>query len=159
MLVGKPLGFLGGVSQDPLALIAQRQIHRSGNLLTNGGVTFDLLADRFHRGVRAQEAVGQGLVFAQKPQQQVLRLNVRRPELAGFIAREKDDAPCLLRITFKHIALFPSSFLWDKRSGAAPYLAKTLRPISTCNRASTKFSPETTTYQRDTGLRKTPSCH
>ena len=53
----------------------------------------DLLADRLDRGMRTQEAVGQRLVFAQQSEQQVLGLDVRRTELAGLIAREKDDAP------------------------------------------------------------------
>src|SRR5205807_2463664 len=62
----------------------------------------DLLADGFHRGVRAQESVGQRFVFAQQSQQQVLGLDVRRTELAGFIARKKDYAPCLLRVALKN---------------------------------------------------------
>src|SRR5579872_4525838 len=48
-------------------------------------------------------------------------LNIRRPELAGFVAREKDDAPCLLRIAFKHMAL---SRVLGKLSGS------TWRPCS-----------------------------
>ncbi len=107
VLVRKPLRFFGGIGQNPLAFIAQRQIDRSRNLLPDRGMPFDLLADGFDRGMRAQEPIGQGFVFAQKSQQQVLRLNIRRPELAGFIARKKDDAPCFFRITFKHIALSP----------------------------------------------------
>src|SRR5580692_8960924 len=37
----------------------------------------------------------------------MLRLDIRRPELAGFIACEKDYAPGFLRIAFKHDALPP----------------------------------------------------
>src|ERR1700689_5146701 len=37
----------------------------------------------------------------------MLRLNIRRPKLAGFIARKENNASGLLRITFKHIALPP----------------------------------------------------
>ena len=107
VLVRKPFRFFGGIGQHPLAFVAQRQVHRGRDLLPDRGVPFDLLADGFHRGMRAQEAVGQGFVFAQQSQQQVLRLNIRRPELAGFIARKKDDAPCFFRIAFKHIALLP----------------------------------------------------
>src|SRR6266496_6342134 len=51
-----------------------------------------------------QETVGQGFVFAEQSQQQVLGLNIRRAELAGFIPRKKDDAPCFFRITLEHIA-------------------------------------------------------
>src|SRR5882724_8849103 len=33
--------------------------------------------------------------------------DIRRPELAGFVARKKDNAPSFFRITFKHKALPP----------------------------------------------------
>ena len=68
-------------------------------------MTFDLLADRLNRGMGAQEPIGQGFVFAQESQKEVLSLDIRRPELAGFVACEKDDAPGFLRIAFKHNAL------------------------------------------------------
>src|SRR5579859_5000896 len=32
----------------------------------------------------------------------MLRFDIRRPELAGFVACKEDDAPCFLRIAFKH---------------------------------------------------------
>src|SRR5579863_7521279 len=101
------LGFFRGVGEDALALVAQWQVDRGRDLLADRGVAFDLFADGFDRGVGAQEAIGQGLVFAQKPEKQVLSLDVRRPELAGFVAREKNDAPGFLRIAFKHNALPP----------------------------------------------------
>src|SRR5690349_15445121 len=66
-------------------------------------MAFDLLSDRLDRGVRAQEPVGQRLVFAQQPEQQVLRLNVRRTELAGLVAREEDHSPGFFRVAFKHL--------------------------------------------------------
>ncbi len=70
-------------------------------------MSFDLFANGFDRGVRAQESVRQGFVFAQKSQQQVLGLDIGRAELTGFVARKKDDAPRFFRITFKHKALPP----------------------------------------------------
>src|SRR5579859_811771 len=51
----------------------------------------------------AQKAIGQRLVLAQQAQQQVLRLNVRRAELAGLISGEKDYAPCFLCIPLEHM--------------------------------------------------------
>src|SRR5215467_12489790 len=51
----------------------------------------------------AQKAIGQRLVFTQQAQQQVLRLNVRRAELAGLISGEEDDAPCFLCIPLEHM--------------------------------------------------------
>ena len=107
VLVRQALSFLGSVGQNALALVAQREVDRGRDLLPDRGMSFNLLADRFNRGMRAQEAVGQGLVFAQQSQQQMLGLYVRRAELAGLVAREEDDAPGFLRITFEHIAPSP----------------------------------------------------
>src|ERR1017187_1634736 len=50
----------------------------------------------------AKEAVGQRFVFAQQTEQQVLRFNIRRAELAGFISCKKDHAPCFFGVPFKH---------------------------------------------------------
>ena len=118
----EPLRFFRGIGQNALALVAQRKVHRSGNLLPDRGATLNLFANGFDRSMRAQKAIGQGFVFAQQSQQQVLRLNIRRPELAGFVAREKDDAPCLFRITFEHITLFPLEALVGRllRSSGLP---------------------------------------
>ena len=115
--VRQPLRFFGGVGQHALALVAQRKIHRGRDLFPNRGVTLNLLADGLNRGVRAQESIGQGFIFAQEPQQQVLGLNIRRPELACFVARKEDYAPGFLRITFKHNALPPDA---SGREGACP---------------------------------------
>src|SRR5438105_5748664 len=105
MFVGKALRLFGSVGKHSLAFVAQGQIDRGRYFFPNGGVSLDLLADGLHRRMGAQESVGQGLVFAKQSQQEMLRLNIRRPELAGFVAREKDDAPGFLRITFKHKTL------------------------------------------------------
>ena len=78
VLVVQALRFFRAIGQHALALVAQRQIDRGRNLLPNRGVPFDLLADGFDRGMRAQEPVRQRLVFAQQSQQQVLRFDVRR---------------------------------------------------------------------------------
>src|SRR5713226_8603983 len=101
------LGFFCRICQNALAFVAEREIHRRGDFLPNRGVPLNLLTNGFDRSVRAQESISKGFVFAQKTQKQVLSLNIGRPELAGFVAREEDDAPGFLRITFKHNALPP----------------------------------------------------
>jgi hypothetical protein len=58
VLVAQPLGFFRRIGQHPLALVRERQVHGGRDLLADGGVRLNLLADRLHRGVRAQEAVG-----------------------------------------------------------------------------------------------------
>ena len=100
--VRKALSLLGSVSQNPIALVAQREIDRGRDLLPDRGVFLNLLADGLDRGMRTQEPEGERFVFAQKSQQQVLRLYVGRTELTGLGARKDDDASCFLRIPFKH---------------------------------------------------------
>src|SRR5690242_17147893 len=68
-------------------------------------MAFNLLTDRFHRGMRPQETIGQCLVFAQQAQQQVFGLYIRRAKLAGLIARKEYDAPGFLCIPLEHISL------------------------------------------------------
>src|SRR5580692_13110707 len=128
VLVGKTLSLLRCVGEHALAFIAQWQVHGSGNLLADRGVSFDLFANGFDRSVRTQKTIGQGFIFAQKSQQKVFRLNIRRAELAGFIARKEDNAPRLLRITFKHMALSPelSGSLTGQSGGPAPRISLTL---------------------------------
>jgi hypothetical protein len=105
VLVAQPLGFFRRIGQHPLALVGERQVHGGRDLFADGGMRLNLLANRLHRSVRAQEAVGQRLVLAQQAQQQVLGLDIGRAELAGLIPREEDHAPCLLRIAFEHDVL------------------------------------------------------
>ena len=42
-----------------------------------------------------------------RPSKQVLRLDVRRTELTGFVARKEDDAAGFLCISFKHRVSLP----------------------------------------------------
>src|SRR5215472_8781191 len=103
VLVRKPLGFLSRVSQHALAFVGKRQVNRGRYLLADGGVPFNLLADRFHRGMRTQKPIGQRLVFAQQAKQQVLGLNVRTPELARLIPGEEYYATSFLGVALEHL--------------------------------------------------------
>src|SRR5580693_1960413 len=80
-------------------------------------MALDLFPDRFHRRMRAQETIGQGLVFAQQSEQQVFSLNIRRAELAGLVPRKEDNAPGFLCIAFEHI---PPEFLRTAPPSAKP---------------------------------------
>src|SRR5438874_10991427 len=106
VLVRKALSLLGSVSQNPLALVAQREIDRGRELLPDSNVSLNLLADGHDRGMRTQEPEGESFVSSQQSQQQVLRLYVRRTELTGLVARKEDDALRFLRVPFKH-ELYP----------------------------------------------------
>src|SRR5271169_1715887 len=132
VLMREALRLFCRISEHPLAFVAQRQVHGSGYLLANRGVSLDLLANGFDRGMGTQKAIGQGFISQQK----MFRLNIRRPELAGFVAREKDDAPRLLRIAFKHMALSPelSGRRRGQPGGPAPRNSLTLTP--SCNQSA-----------------------
>ena len=102
VLVIQPFGFFGAVGQNTLAFVAERKIDRSGNLLANRGVAFDLFPDGIDGRVRPQKPVRQLLVFSQEPEQQMLRLDIRAAELAGLVSREEDDAPRFFRVALEH---------------------------------------------------------
>ena len=103
MLVRQALCFFRRVGQDPLALVRQRQIDRSGNLLPNRSVTFNLFPNGFNRSMGAEKAIGQRLILTQKTKQQVLGLNIWGTKLAGLIPCKEDDAPRLFCIPFEHV--------------------------------------------------------
>src|SRR2546422_9459845 len=97
VLMAQALGFFGAIGQDALGVVAQRQIDRSRNLFPDSGMSFDLFANGFNRGMRSQKTVCQGLVFPKQSQQQVLGLYERTAKLAGLIAREKNDSSSFFR--------------------------------------------------------------
>src|SRR5580704_4041586 len=81
--------------------------------------------------MRAKEAIGQRFILAQQPKQQVLRLDVRRTELAGFVPREENDATCFFRVAFEHIP--PGKVLTPSRSlpcWPSIEINQSLRPVS-----------------------------
>src|ERR1700728_321887 len=128
MLLGQVLGLLRGIGKHPLALVAQRKIDGGGNFLADGGVSFDLLADGFDRGMGTQKAVGQCLIFTQQPQEQVLGLDVRRAELAGLISCKVYDAPFCVCVSLEHnpFSQIPPE-TQDRVDPASPEPQKTLR--------------------------------
>jgi len=80
---------------------------RGRNLLPDGGVCPRSACEWIPLRRASAGTDWSGLCLRAEVQQQMLGLYIRRPELAGFIAREKDDAPCFLRVTFEHIAPSP----------------------------------------------------
>ena len=102
VLVGEPLGLFRRVGEHALALVAQRQVHRGGDLLADRRMRLDLLADRIDRRVRTQESVGERLVLADQAEEEMLGFNVRTAELAGLVACEEYNPASFLGIAFKH---------------------------------------------------------
>ena len=102
VLVGEPLGLFRRVGEHALALVAQRQVHRGGDLLADCRVRLNLLADRIDRRVRSQEPVGERLVLADQAEEEMLGFNVRTAELAGLVACEEYNPASFLGIAFKH---------------------------------------------------------
>src|ERR1700752_3065854 len=96
MLVPHPFRLFGGIVENALALLAQRNLDGSGNPFTNGDTRLNFLANGFDGAVGAQKTIRQNFVFAQEPKQQMRRLDVRTAVLAGLVPREKDHSPSLL---------------------------------------------------------------
>jgi hypothetical protein len=65
-------------------------------------VAFDLFADGFDRGMRAQKTVGESFVLAQQSEQQVFGFDVRATELAGLVPGEENHSSRLLRVSLEH---------------------------------------------------------
>src|SRR4029077_17716774 len=100
--VAESLGFFRGEIQDAFGFLAEGHFDRRGDALANRDALFDLFADRLNRAVRTQKTIGQGFVLAHQAEQQMLGLDVWGAVLAGFVARKKYDASCLLCVAFKH---------------------------------------------------------
>src|SRR5712692_2254315 len=98
----EPLGLLGAMRKHALALMAQRQLDRGRHFFAQGGMRFDLLADRFHGRAGVEETVGQRLILPQQPQQQMFGLDARAAGLTRLKTGEKDPPAGLFGITFKH---------------------------------------------------------
>ena len=103
VLVVQTLSFFGAIGEDALALVAERKIDRSRNLLANRGVTFDLLPDGIDGRVRPQKPIRQLFVFPQEAEQQMLGLDVGAAKLARLVPGEENYAPRLFRVTLKHL--------------------------------------------------------
>src|SRR3982750_3916722 len=91
------------VCEHALRFGREREFDRGGDFFPERCAPFDLFAYVFERGVRARkEARRQSLVLAHESQEEVLRLDGRRAELRGFVSREEDNPPRLLRVSLKH---------------------------------------------------------
>jgi hypothetical protein len=95
--------FFSTVSQNALALMAQGEVDRSGNLLPNRRVAFNLFSDGINRGMRPEKPVSKLLIFPEQTEKKVLCLDVRAAKLAGFVPGEEYYTPRLFRISLKHV--------------------------------------------------------
>src|SRR4051812_47492138 len=78
-------GLFSAVSENPFTLMAQGQVDRSGYLLPDRSVAFNLLSDGINGGMRPEKPVRELFVFPQQSEKKVLCLDVRATELAGFV--------------------------------------------------------------------------
>src|SRR5215213_502155 len=95
------------VGQYTLCLRCQRQLYARGNLFSEECAAFYLFANGLDGDLRARkEPTGQSLILTHEPQQQMLWLNGRCAELAGFVACKEDYPARFLCVAFKHWALY-----------------------------------------------------
>src|SRR5581483_7565895 len=97
------------VSQNPLPFIRKRQVYTGRDLFADLGMLRNLLPDRFHRSMRAQNAVGERLVLTQQSQKQMLRFDKGLTKLAGLIAREEDHTTGLFCVSLEHWQVLPKT--------------------------------------------------
>src|SRR5579862_365286 len=118
------VGLLGGERKHALRLVGKWQIDAGRDLFAQRGVLLNLLSDRHHRRMGAQEPAGQRLVFPKNSQQKVFGFNETRAELAGLIPAKKDYPPCSFGISFEHsLAPCPKSLLRRDYSSGRRYIA------------------------------------
>jgi hypothetical protein len=126
VVVEQPIRFLRGVLKHALGLGAEWNLHGGGHLLAEDGPALDVLADAFQREVRARkDPARQPLPLANQAEEQVLGLNRDAPELARFVAGEKEHPPCSFGVAFEHptpkppcgsiIRHFPAILRWQAR--------------------------------------------
>ena len=117
VVVEEPVGFLGGVLQDPLGLAAEGNLDRGRDLLAEDRPAFDVLADAVERQVRAlEDPAGQTLAFTDQPEQQVLGLNRDAAELTRLVAGEEQNPPRSFRVPLEHPAAFERGDEESRRS-------------------------------------------
>ena len=103
MLVGQPIGFLRGMVQDPLDLVAERELHGGGDLVAHNRAPFDLLADALDRIDRfRKKPIGEVLVLTNQAEQEMLGFDKRAAKLAGLVTGEKNHPLGFLRVFLKH---------------------------------------------------------
>jgi len=69
VVVRQLFGFLSRIGQHTFVFIAEWQVNRGVDLLTDGGVLFDLSPDGLRRSGWTEEAVRKGLVLPEQSQQ------------------------------------------------------------------------------------------
>ena len=97
------LGFLFGVVQDLLGLFAERNLDGCGEFLPGWSAALQFGPQQLHRYVGAGEQLSYGfLALFQQAQQQMLRADDFAPLLAGFVARQEEDALGFLGELLEH---------------------------------------------------------
>src|SRR5215510_4938285 len=103
--VFQPPCFLGGITEDPLALVRQRQIDRCRYFLTASYLLFDLLAN--HHCGTGIETVLQVRVLAKQTKKQMLCFDYHAAKVGSFESSEENHPPCAFCPSFKHEVLCP----------------------------------------------------
>ncbi len=66
VFVQQPFGFLRRIGKHAFTFVAEGQVNRGVDFLTDGRVLFDCFPDGFHRSRWAEEAVGEGLILPEQ---------------------------------------------------------------------------------------------
>ena len=125
VVVQQAIGLFGRELEHALRLGAERDLDRRRHLLAEDGAPFDLLANRFEGEVRPREdPARQPLALADQAEEQVLGFDRNAPELAGFIAREEEDAPRSFGVPLEHPAYPAEVGTGRTRDDAGHYTAR-----------------------------------
>ena len=101
--VHQPLGFFLGVLQDPLGLVAERDLDRGGELLPERAAALQFGLQQIHRDVGPGEQLARRLLaFFQQAEQDVLGADPLAALLAGLVTGQEQDPFGLFGEFFEH---------------------------------------------------------
>ncbi len=94
------LGLVGGVREDLLGFLGERELGRRGDALHEDPIALDLPADVLRLHVEAgEDLLDDVLALAEDPEQEVLRLDDLRAELGGLVPWRRRALGALSRCT------------------------------------------------------------
>src|SRR3954453_4877085 len=100
--IAKRIRLFGCISKNPLHFGADRHVDRRRNHLAYRSSKFDLSSNGLDRPPTRHQASKQKTVFTQQTKQHVLRLDLVRPKLTGFVTGKKEDPPGLFGVAVEH---------------------------------------------------------
>lgn len=114
VVVQQRVRFFGGVLHDALRQCGERNLDARRERVPGGQPRLNLVPQARELQVRqCQQLAGEPSTLAHEAEQQVLRGDLRRAELAGFVASEEKRPACGFGIAFEQGSITPATHAGD----------------------------------------------